>query len=83
MKVYLYMTAGCHLCDKAKQLIWPLILQYQFRLVNVDIADDDSLIERYGISIPVLGAHEKFRELKWPFTEEEANNFFAELMDSV
>jgi hypothetical protein len=80
MKVFLYSTAGCHLCEQAKLVLWPVLAQYQFRLVEIDIADSDSMIERYGAHIPVLGAPEGRRELNWPFTAEEVDAFFSELM---
>jgi glutaredoxin len=79
LKVYLYSTLGCHLCEQAKQLLWPLVIQYQFRLMEIDIADDDALISRYGIHIPVVGSPASERELNWPFNREEVDIFFAEL----
>jgi glutaredoxin len=79
VKVNLYGTAGCHLCEQAKELVWPLVLQYQFRLIEIDIADNDDLIERFGTLIPVLTAYPTHRELRWPFTAEEIDAFFAEL----
>ena len=74
-KVYLYSTLGCHLCDQAKAILWPLLQQYQCKLVDVDIAEDDQLIERYGIRIPVLGAPKSAHELDWPFTAAQVNAF--------
>lgn len=79
MKVYLYSTLGCHLCEQAKIVLWPLLLQYQFRLHEIDIATDDALIEQYGTRIPVLGAANHSAELNWPFGAQEVDSFFAEL----
>lgn len=79
MKVYLYSTLGCHLCDKAKEIIWPALQQYHFKLVEVDIAEDDKLIDKYGIRIPVLSAVDSSRELNWPFNAEQVEAFFAGL----
>lgn len=79
MKIYLYSTAGCHLCDLAKAIIWPLLVQHQFRLVEIEIADDDELIARYGVRIPVLGSPMTERELNWPFTIKDIELFFTEL----
>ena len=79
MNVYLYSTVGCHLCDKAKIILWPLLQQYQFTLTEIDIADDDTLIERYGTRIPVIGALDNPGELNWPFSAEQVDVFFAEI----
>jgi glutaredoxin len=81
MKVILYSTAGCHLCDQAKGIIWPLLLQYQFRLQEIDIADDDNLISKYGVSIPVLVSRNSEQELRWPFSADDVNVFFSALAD--
>ncbi|MFO1389055.1 glutaredoxin family protein [Cellvibrio sp.] len=81
MKVYLYSTLGCHLCEKAKEILWPLLQRYQRQLVEVDIAEDDTLIERYGIRIPVLGAVDSSRELNWPFSAEQVDEFLASLAE--
>lgn len=84
MKVYLYSTVGCHLCEQAKVILWPLLLQYQFRLVEVDIAESDELIEQYGARIPVLRtdlleANADTSELNWPFTAQDVDKLFTEL----
>jgi hypothetical protein len=81
MKIHLYSTAGCHLCDQAKTIVWPLLLQYQFRFQEIDIADDDALLSKYGVSIPVLGSRISERELSWPFSADDVNLFFSELAD--
>lgn len=66
--LYLYTTSGCHLCDKALDIIWPVIDAAGWRLQTCDIADSDSLIERYGVRIPVVGAaFASGTELGWPF----------------
>jgi hypothetical protein len=79
MKVNLYSTAGCHLCEQAKIIIWPFLLQYQYRLKEIDIADEDVLMAKYGVTIPVLGSPASERELLWPFNADDVNLFFSEL----
>jgi RNase H-fold protein (predicted Holliday junction resolvase) len=79
VKVNLYSTVGCHLCEQAKVILWPLLLQYQFRLNEIDIATDDALIEQYGTRIPVLGVPNHMTELNWPFSAQQVDEFFAEL----
>jgi hypothetical protein len=81
VKIYLYSTLGCHLCEEAKLVLWPLLLQYQFRLVEVDIAEHDDLIESYGTRIPVLGAANYSQELNWPFDAQAVDVFFAGILE--
>jgi hypothetical protein len=79
VKVHLYSTVGCHLCEQAKIILWPLLSQYQFQLNEIDIATDDVLIEQYGTRIPVVGTVNHAVELNWPFSSQQVDNFFAEL----
>lgn len=66
----LYHTAGCHLCEEAQDLLAqcfdargtdPACLHLS------DIAEDEKLLERYGVMIPVLRNEVSGRELHWPF----------------
>jgi hypothetical protein len=79
VKIHLYSTLGCHLCEKAKVILWPLLSQFSYELVEIDIASSDELIEHYGIRIPVLSNLDQSRELNWPFTSAEVEQFFAGL----
>jgi glutaredoxin len=75
-QVTLYHTQGCHLCEKARDILWPLLSQgYQFH--EVDIADTDELLEVYGLRIPVISV--EGRELGWPFDQASLMQF---LMDT-
>lgn len=59
----LYMTEACHLCEQAQQLV----VEVTGRPAReVDIVDDDRLMDRYGVRIPVLQTIDG-RELGWPF----------------
>ena len=66
---YLYHTVGCHLCDEAEALIGPLFTARKASYVRVDIANDDSLVELYGIRIPVLKNLTTGEEAGWPFDQ--------------
>ena len=59
----LYGTLGCHLCDEAQAVLMQLGLAAQ----ACDIADNDTLLARYGERIPVLRERATGRELNWPF----------------
>ena len=86
--VVLYTTLGCHLCEQAKALINPLLTKNSWQLREVDIADDDRLIAKYGVRIPVLAIpntdkpndYNDYKELDWPFT---ANDITCSLYDEI
>ena len=65
--IILYSTEGCHLCEMASDLFKQLnLLDY---ISIVDIAFDDALFSRYGVTIPVVNINGN--ELNWPFTLEQ------------
>lgn len=61
----LYGTEFCHLCHDAQTLLRQLQLDWQ----DVDIAEDDALMARYGTRIPVLA--QGAEELGWPFGQDD------------
>lgn len=65
--ITLYSTEGCHLCEMAFALTQQLNISTQIEIV--DIAFDDELFSRYGVTIPVLNYQDK--ELNWPFDLEQ------------
>ena len=85
----LYSSEGCHLCEQAYELCKQANIS---ELVEViDIVEDEKLVEKYGICIPVLAIKkstkktaaqanttdksEEVDELFWPFTLEQLENF--------
>lgn len=71
MNIILYSTLGCHLCELAKDELWPLTASYFIELTEIDIADSDDLIERYGFKIPVMVFEKSNLELNWPFSMDQ------------
>ncbi len=69
MALYLYGTQGCHLCEKAEALYQDL--NKMTSLKQIDIAYDDHLFVRYGVTIPVISWQDSEKqilaELSWPF----------------
>ncbi|MFC0060873.1 glutaredoxin family protein [Vibrio inusitatus] len=65
MSVTLYSTEGCHLCEQAYKLLLTVGVQPQV----VDIAFNDELFSRYGVTIPVVGNANS--ELNWPFNLQQ------------
>lgn len=62
----LYSTLGCHLCEQALEVVSAAGFP-RTALTIIDIADNDALIERYGLRIPVVKKGEDGAELGWPF----------------
>jgi hypothetical protein len=72
--LYLYSTAGCHLCEQAEALLQPLLRAGLLHLQVVEISHDDTLVRRYGVRIPVLAGVDgkgEWQELGWPFDEAQ------------
>ena len=72
--LYLYGTYACHLCEQAEALLLPLVEQGYTVVELIDISEDESLLERYGVRIPVLGGRDldgNWQELPWPFAQED------------
>lgn len=76
-RILLYTTLGCHLCEQALSLLEALPEQASFELELVDIADDDGLVERYGIRIPVIQRVDNGQELGWPFDLQQLGAFLS------
>jgi len=52
--VTIYSKPGCHLCDRAKDVLGRLQQRAQFSLEEVDISQNPELLARYGHDIPVI-----------------------------
>jgi hypothetical protein len=75
-KLVLYGTSGCHLCDLAEQELLSWVAQgWQVELV--DIAEDDQLLDRFSLTIPVLQHNASGRLLAWPFDGETVRAFLS------
>ena len=61
--IELYGTSCCHLCEEAETVLREAGIAAEY----IDIADDDSLFEKYGVLIPVLRRIDNGAELGWPF----------------
>ena len=68
--LHLYHTLGCHLCELAEDVIAQFNQTHPDQTLHVqkiDIADDDALVERYGVRIPVVKFSTVEATLDWPF----------------
>ena len=64
MKLLLYGTSACHLCEQAEVLLQSLDLSWD----KIDIADDKQLMHSYELKIPVLYQPDTHAKLCWPFS---------------
>ncbi len=74
MKLALYGTQDCHLCEQANAL-FDLIENVE--LEHIDISGSETLVEQYGIRIPVV-KKQSGTELDWPFDQESLESFIRE-----
>ena len=80
MRVSLFTTLGCHLCEEALVLLQAVAQARSaaeaepLEIEAVEIADSDELMDRYGIRIPVVRTPDE-RELGWPFSLEALEGF--------
>jgi len=73
-----YTTAGCHLCDVARQIYQATLAPDYFNVREIDVAGSDELIDRYGTRIPVLRRVKDNTELNWPFDQQALMDFLPE-----
>ena len=80
--VYLYTSDGCHLCEKAGELLQQLLGESFAELTQVEVSDSDDLVASYGLRIPVLAgraADGEWLELAWPFDVADIRAFFTRI----
>jgi hypothetical protein len=78
MKLLLFGTLGCHLCEEAEEII-ALCEKKRTSIENIDIAEQLQWQDKYAIRIPVLFCPETEKELAWPFTQMQVQTFIDEL----
>ena len=78
-----FTTLGCHLCEQAEQILSSVahFQRAELAVDVIDIADDEALVETYGIRIPVFKRVCDGVELGWPFGEEQLVHFLAGALD--
>ena len=66
-EITLISGPNCHLCDQAKEMLFPLLEAKSIRLNELNVRDDIALFEQYGLRIPVV-IFADGSEKGWPFT---------------
>jgi len=78
MIVNLYTTVGCHLCEQALAMLQDLRTKgHHLQICEVEISESESLMQAYGIRIPVITTEARNDDLGWPFTTEELEAFLT------
>lgn len=71
IQLHLYSTSHCHLCELAESLLKSLAMHYAVIWQTFDIADNEDLLARYEVTIPVISDPNTNNEVCWPFTAED------------
>jgi len=71
MRLTLYGTSYCHLCEEAEAVLHAVGVEAE----HIDIAEDDVLLEKYGVRIPVVKREDTGAELGWPFDATAVRRF--------
>ena len=80
MKLILFGTSACHLCEQAEDILDNVLIQFSnIQLELIDIALQTQWQQQYAIRIPVLLHSESQCELGWPFNEDDVFTFIQEL----
>lgn len=66
-KITLISGPNCHLCDQAKDILYPLLEAKNIQLEEQNVADSTALFEQYGLRIPVV-LFPDGSDKGWPFT---------------
>lgn len=75
MKLILYGTDCCQLCDEALAVVEQALEDREYQLDIVDISTSDELMTKYAYSIPVLQLN--CVDLIWPFSGDDVLTFAA------
>jgi len=79
MRVFLYHTSGCHLCELAEGVIQDAISSTQIKNIpvveKIDISIDSDLVDAYGLKIPVILIEHSSSTLDWPFSADEVVDY--------
>lgn len=75
IKLNLYSTLHCHLCEQAEEL---LLKTPKISFSIIEIAHNEQLLLAYDVRIPVLKRLDTKAELNWPFSVDDIAAFLAD-----
>lgn len=72
----LYSTTHCHLCELAEMQLEQLAARYAFDWETIEVVENEDLLARYAMLIPIISEPSNGSELAWPFNAEAIINKF-------
>jgi len=75
----LFTRNGCHLCEKAKEVIASLREEFDFDYKECDIELSDEWTEKYGLMIPVVSVN----EMEVQFGQVDKTSLFKTLTEII
>ncbi|MDD5462435.1 MAG: glutaredoxin family protein [Methylococcales bacterium] len=80
MRLLLFGTCGCHLCEQAGEIIRDCLSdRFEQWVETIDIAEFEQWQIQFAIRIPVLYHPETQKELGWPFNQMQVEEFIIGL----
>ena len=73
LQLVLYVKAGCHLCDEAREAL--ALTGLTPEVEERDITRDPALARAFGSRIPVLARTDSGEALDWPFGPPDITHF--------
>ena len=70
-----YSAEGCHLCEKAQDILLQISPDMENIIRYIDITSNKELVKKYGSRIPVVRKMSDGSELGWPFDLFDAEKF--------
>ena len=75
MKIYFYTGPRCSLCDLADVELQQTSVFSSLHIEKVNIRTSTELYHLYGARIPVLKRADNEKEIGWPFTAADLEEF--------
>ena len=76
MRINLFTTLGCHLCEDALALLNEFSAEkVTLDIIEVEISHSARLLEQYGERIPVVKVLHANDELGWPFDSGQLETY--------
>ena len=75
VKIYFYTGPHCSLCDLADVEIARTSMSSSLTIEKINIRQSTELYHLYGARIPVLKRDDNDKEIGWPFTTADLEEF--------
>lgn len=84
VEVRFYTRPGCHLCDRARDVVGKVLGRYPLPLRILNVEDDPTLEARYGEDLPVVevASPEGTRTFRHHLSQDELESELAQLWNT-